>query len=149
VIKANPLSLFSSRIRFKGMVGGKEKGKYLNTSKGLIFPVLWHEPFGLAIIESLFYGCPIFGTPYGSLKELINKDVGYLSTKKSELVESLKYADDFDKKICHEYALENFNSKKMTLEYLNKYHEVLNGHPLNQMEPQLINIQKEKYLAFD
>lgn len=149
VIKACPSSLFSNRIRFKGMVGGVEKERCLNASKGLIFPVLWHEPFGLAIIESLFYGCPIFGTPYGSLKELINKDVGYLSTKKSELAASLKYADDFDKKACHEYALENFNSKKMTLEYLDKYYEVLNGNPLNLIKPQLIEIQKEKYLAFD
>ena len=36
-----------------------EKGEILNSSKGLVFPVLWHEPFGLAIIESLYYGCPV------------------------------------------------------------------------------------------
>ena len=62
---------FSPKVSFAGMVGGVEKDRLLNDSKGLIFPVRWHEPFGIALIESLYYGCPVFGTPYGSLPELI------------------------------------------------------------------------------
>lgn len=46
VLKMGPSYLFSSKVSFKGMVGGKEKENYLNHSKGLIFPVKWHEPFG-------------------------------------------------------------------------------------------------------
>lgn len=57
----------SPRVKFYGMVGGGEKLRLLQGSKGLIFPVRWHEPFGLAIIESLYFGCPVFGTPYGAL----------------------------------------------------------------------------------
>ena len=40
----------SPKIHFAGMVGGEEKLRLLNGSKGLIFPVRWHEPFGLAVI---------------------------------------------------------------------------------------------------
>ena len=69
---------FSPRIRFYGMIGGVKKSQMLNGSKGQIFPVRWHEPFGLAIIESLYFGCPVFGTPYGSLPEIVNNDVGLL-----------------------------------------------------------------------
>ncbi|MGV3510284.1 MAG: hypothetical protein ACO1N7_13415, partial [Sphingobacteriaceae bacterium] len=43
-------------IKFKGMIGGEEKNEVLRQSKGLIFPVLWHEPFGIAITESLYFG---------------------------------------------------------------------------------------------
>ncbi len=53
---------FTKYATFYGMVGGDKKLEILNGSKGLIFPVLWHEPFGLAIIESLYYGCPVLGT---------------------------------------------------------------------------------------
>ena len=67
---------FSTKVGFEGMVGGQTKFDLLNGSKGLIFPVKWHEPFGLAIIESLYFGCPVFGTPYGSLPELVTSDFG-------------------------------------------------------------------------
>ena len=61
----------SRSIHFHGMVGGSEKTGLLNASRGMIFPVRWHEPFGLAVIESLYFGCPVFATPYGALPELV------------------------------------------------------------------------------
>ena len=81
----------------------------------------WHEPFGLAIIESLYYGCPVVGTPYGSLPELVNKQIGFLSIHKSELLQALENIQAFDSVLCHETALENFNSRKMAMAYLEKY----------------------------
>jgi Glycosyltransferase len=65
----------NQHARFHGMLGGDGKNAIINGSKGLVFPVLWHEPFGLAIVESLYFGCPLFGTPYGSLPELMGRKV--------------------------------------------------------------------------
>lgn len=62
---------FWPSIGFHGMVGGALKMQLLAASRGLIFPVRWHEPFGLAIIESMYFGCPVFATPYGAIPELI------------------------------------------------------------------------------
>ncbi|MDN3594220.1 glycosyltransferase [Zunongwangia endophytica] len=149
VLKMGLNYTFSSKVNFKGMIGGKEKERYLNISRGLIFPVLWHEPFGLAIIESLFYGCPVFGTPYGSLSELVINDVGYLSNKKDEIVNSIINSYDFNPKTCSEYAYETFNSKIMALNYLDKYHIVLKGDKLNKTKPQLKKVQETKYLKFE
>jgi len=128
---------FSPRISFEGMVGGIKKEKILNESKGLIFPVKWHEPFGLAIIESLYYGCPVFGTPYGSLPELVNSDVGFLSNCVEELSEAVVNSGSYSSQRCHEYALDEFNSKKMALQYLKKYEIVLNKGFLNEKRPVL------------
>ena len=138
----------SPRIRFYGMVGGIKKFSLLDNSKGLIFPVKWHEPFGLAIIESLYFGCPVFGTPYGSLPEIVNSEVGFLSANSKELQHALENENHFSPKNCHEYAVENFNSKKMALQYLDKYEQVLNGKTLNTVNPSLIEIQTEKFLPF-
>ena len=55
----------SPRIHFHGMVDNVEKQQIIQQSKGLIFPILWDEPFGLCLIESLYYGSPVFGTPEG------------------------------------------------------------------------------------
>lgn len=140
---------FSPKVRFYGMVGGSQKDKLLNGSKGLIFPVRWHEPFGLALIESLYFGCPVFGTPYGSLPEIIKEDIGYLSASMNELADAIKHSSKYSTKRCHEYATDMFNSKIMALSYLEKYNKVLNGEKLNPHPPQLLEIQKAKFLPWN
>jgi len=139
---------FSPRIKFYGMLGGIKKDNLLRYSKGLIFPVRWPEPFGLALIESLYFGCPVFGTPYGSLPEIITKEHGFLSNKKEELAQAILNTESYSRKICHEYALEKFNSQKMALDYLGKYQKVLSGEKLNSLSPKLQEIPKQKLLKW-
>ena len=38
-------------VRFWGDVDNLTKSKVMQTSRGLVFPVTWHEPFGLAVVE--------------------------------------------------------------------------------------------------
>ena len=139
---------FDPRIKFEGLIGGAEKNNLLKGSKGLIFPVLWNEPFGLSIVESLYFGCPVFGTPYGSLTEIIQPKVGITSNSLSALVDAVQNANQFDPKICHEYVMENFTSIHMTNAYLSKYETVLSGHQLNDIAPTLKTVQTEKFLPF-
>lgn len=133
-------------VRFEGMVGGSYKHRLINGSRALLFPVLWHEPFGIALTESLYFGCPVFGTPYGSLPELITPEFGYLSTNRSELLNALKDAESYDRKKCHEYVCDNFSAGKMTQDYLNLYEKVLNGESLNQRPPRLVDKEPSKLL---
>ena len=139
---------FSPKITFHGMVGGRVKDELINGSKGLLFPVRWHEPFGIAIIESLFYGCPVFATPYGSLQELITEDVGFLSSSSKELTNQILMAENYSKARCNEYARETFNSKDMSLKYMEKYEHVISRKFLNAVAPQLKEIQKEPFLPW-
>ncbi|WP_413666035.1 glycosyltransferase [Mucilaginibacter sp. Mucisp86] len=136
-------------VRFKGMVGDEAKSIVMNSSKALIFPVLWHEPFGIAIVESLYFGCPVFGTPYGSLPELVPAEVGLLSASKTELAAGLRNVDSFNKQYCHQYAADNFNIGKMAAAYLALYEQVLNGRALNLVKPELINRDQPKYLPWN
>ena len=129
----------SKYARFYGMVGGEQKNALLRNSKALIFPVLWHEPFGLAIIESLYFGCPVLGTKHGSLPELVTGDVGFLSNSLDELSEAYKNLDDFDRKLCHEYAYDNYNSNVMARNYLKLYEQILNGETINKKVPKFIS----------
>jgi glycosyltransferase involved in cell wall biosynthesis len=138
----------NTNARFKGMVNNDKKSAFLNKSEGLIFPVKWNEPFGLAIIESLYFGCPIFGSKHGSLKELVNNQVGFISNNSSEIVDALKNANSYNKKNCHEYANDTFNSKIMALNYLNKYEKILNGETLNLNNPTILK-QTPRFLEFN
>lgn len=140
---------FDRHVHFHGMKGGEEKNEILRGSKAFIFPVRWHEPFGLALIESLYFGCPVFGTPYGSLPEIVTKDIGFLSAHSDELARALQNSGAFMAKFCHDYAVENFSAEKMMRSYLLKYEKVLNGHTLHTHPPVLKEIQHEKFLPFD
>lgn len=133
------------RVHFFGMVDNITKSEIMNTSKGLIFPILWNEPFGLAIIESLYFGCPIFGTPYGSLKELVFDEVGFLSNKENDLLQAILQSHKYDRKICHQYAIENFNASIMAENYISFYKKVLDGESINFHKPQLLK-EEPKYL---
>jgi glycosyltransferase involved in cell wall biosynthesis len=122
-------------VSFAGMVGGEKKNEALRGSRGLIFPVLWHEPFGLAIIESLYFGCPVVATPYGSLPELVPGSVGFLSDRIADLADAVRDLGSFRRSDCHQWVLENFTSARMADGYQRLYEKVLSGETLNPEAP--------------
>jgi glycosyltransferase involved in cell wall biosynthesis len=128
---------FTPKAKFFGMVGGQEKLNLLNTSRGLIFPVRWHEPFGLAIIESMYFGCPIFSTPYGAIPELVPQQCGELSTSSDKLIQAIRDRE-IDPFVCHQHVVDEFNVKNMMYGYLEKYKIAINGKYLNQKQPCLM-----------
>ena len=124
----------SRRVMFHGMVGGARKNELLNASRGLIFPVRWHEPFGLAVIESLYFGAAVFATPYGALPELVPEPCGVLCANASQLAEAVREHRS-DPQACHLHALRNFNAQRMTSDYLRYYERVAAGETLHRTHP--------------
>lgn len=135
-LKRNPYAYFDRKLRFHGMVGGAQKLDLIRGSAALLFPVRWHEPFGLAITESLYLGCPVIATPYGSLPELITSpEVGVLSDSYATLTQATANLQQFDRQACHELARERFNSQLMAVAYQHCYERVLAGEYLNAVQP--------------
>lgn len=134
-------------VRFRGMVGGDLKNSYLRASKGLIFPVRWHEPFGIALVESLYFGSPVFGTPYGSLPEIVVEGMGVLSDSVNELAGALKDVDGYNRKACYEYVCDRFLVGSMARSYVEMYERVLNGEQLNVERPRL-EVEEGKFLPW-
>lgn len=136
---------FAANARFYGRVGGEQKNYLLNESKALLFPVLWHEPFGLAVIESLYFGCPVFGTPFGSLPELVTKEVGFLSDSYQELAGAAQQLSVYDRKKCHQYVVDLFSAGRMAEDYIKLYERLMNGESLNTARPHVSEVMP-KYL---
>jgi len=137
-------------LKYLGMLGGEAKNKALNRAKALVFPVLWNEPFGLAVIEAMYFGCPVLATPYGSLPELVNEQVGVLSDQADVLIEAAKHLDQFDRRACHDHVLAHFTAQLMTDNYLELYEKVMRGHSLNPKPPvNGGNYDTKKLLPFD
>lgn len=123
------------KARFHGMVDQQYKMQLLRRTEGLVFPVLWHEPFGLAVIEAMYYGNPAFVTAWGSLPELVTPEVGFSSNSESELTEAIKNRGAYKRDVVHEYIRENFNNHRMASHYVQAYEKVLNGETLNSQVP--------------
>lgn len=117
--------------RFHGMVGDVEKNRYLRPARGLIFPVLWNEPFGVAVAEAMYFGCPVFATPYGALPELVTPEVGHLSASLSELADAARAAENYDRRAIHDHWRTHFSARTMALKYLGYYQRILDGETLH------------------
>ena len=142
-------------VRFHGSLQVEGIHALLNQSQALLHPIRWPEPFSLAAIESLYFGCPVIGTPLGVLPELISpggainrpdehahgtvdavySNWGCLSMKTSELTEAVRNVRAFDAHLCHDYAQTTFAAQRMAADYVALYEQVLNGHPLHADAP--------------
>ncbi|NBX75415.1 MAG: glycosyltransferase [Proteobacteria bacterium] len=123
-------------IHWRGMLGGTEKARWISRSEGLLFPVLWNEPFGIAVTEALVSGTPVLATPFGSLKELIDPQVGRICHNYGEFISAAKNLGEFKPKDCRDWALSRFHYREMAKSYLKKYETVLSGKKLNSVSPQ-------------
>lgn len=117
----------SLRIRFHGMVDNAGKRDYICRSRGLVFPVLWDEPFGLCLTESLYYGAPVFGTPRGSLPEIVIPEVGFLDIDEQEIAAHMAEGHYYSPQRCHEYAADIFGAAPMARAYVALYEKALDG----------------------
>lgn len=118
------------------------------TSKLFLFPVLWEEPFGMTIVESMACGTPVVAYARGSVPEVIkdgetgfivnpsNDDIrGNWIIKKAgieglcEAVERI-YSMPEDqyktmRKACRAHVEKNFTVEQMVDNYVKVYEEIL------------------------
>ena len=119
-------------VNYYGMIAGELKNRILGSSKALLFPILWHEPCAISLLEALYFGLPVFGTTYGCLPDLITNEAGFLSNSRHALIDAVKKSGQYNSRKIHDYVCDQFSAKKMAQDYLKKYEIVLNGQTLNQ-----------------
>jgi len=123
-------------VHSHGMVGGQEKLDLLRSCDALLFPVRWHEPFGIAVIEAMSQGLPVIGSRYGSLPELITPETGFLVTSFEELLEKIKNPDRrFDPLVIRKHVEKHFSIRQYSQTYLALYQKVIDGESLTAQQP--------------
>lgn len=122
-------------VSWEGMVGGKEKADILAGARALLFPVIWNEPFGIAVIEALVSGTPVVASRNGSMPELVPETVGFTCGTESEMVAAIERASEIRPSRCREWVLQNFHYQKMAAGYLTIYQCVLDGERINREIP--------------
>lgn len=109
----------------QGTVGGEKKLRMLQNARALLFPIIWEEPFGLAVVEALACGTPVVATPRGALPEIITPEVGVLADSFDELVAGLQNSFRIQPEACRERVLQCFTHRKMAEKYMHYYDLIL------------------------
>ena len=119
-------------IHWEGILDGEKKTGFLSRCSALLFPVLWEEPFGLAVVEALASGTPVLATKRGSLPELVTAEVGALCETDDEFLSAIEKISTFDPKQCREAVMARFHYRNMARSYLALYEKILSGEKINQ-----------------
>ena len=124
--------LFGSDDKWVGLVDQKQKARFLIEGKAMLFPLLWNEPFGLVITESLVSGTPVFAHPYGSVPELLEFAPQCLMKSEDDWKNALTGKIQMpNPKQCRDWVLAHFDQVSMTKNYLKLYEKIANGRNLS------------------
>lgn len=112
----------TGRITYVGPVGGRDKAALLAEARGLLFPTLWPEPFGLVAIEAMVSGTPVLGTFNGALPEIVvHGETGFLARRPSETLQQLGQLQALDPHACRAHVVRHFTADRMAGDYLRLY----------------------------
>lgn len=83
----------------------------------------WEEPFGLVAAEALACGTPVAAIDRGALREILDDDVGALSTGVSpdRLAAAIEAALRCDRRACRDRAVDHFGASVMARQYVTAY----------------------------
>jgi glycosyltransferase involved in cell wall biosynthesis len=117
-------------VSFLGWQTGEELASAIASSRMIVVPSAWKEPFGLVAIEAMMNGRPVIVTDRGGLPELIEPGIsGYvvqpgevleLATRMSQLLEDDELAQKMGQ-AGFSRANENFSMQAAALNYVKVY----------------------------
>jgi len=116
-------------IEYVGEADHAAKNELLGNSLAMLFPIQWHEPFGLVMVESMACGTPVLALPGGSVAEVVKPGVsGTICGSVDELADAAKSAS-FDAAEVRRYVENNFSLDRMVTHYIGLYEELIHGRP--------------------
>lgn len=113
-------------ISWAGEVDQRQKVELLSSSRALLFPIQWEEPFGLVMIESMLVGTPVIAYACGAAPEVVEDGVtGFLVHSLDEMCRRMRDVAGIDRKACRARARERWSAARMAREYAALYLEAI------------------------
>jgi glycosyltransferase involved in cell wall biosynthesis len=113
-------------VEMVGEVGDFEKQELLGNALGLLFPIDWPEPFGLAMIEAMACGTPIIAYRCGSIPEVIDEGVtGFIVNSREEAVEAVLKLPQLSREKCRQVFEQRFSATRMAHDYVEIYKSLI------------------------
>ncbi|CAN7639590.1 glycosyltransferase family 4 protein [Mesorhizobium amorphae] len=116
------------RIDYVGEIAEGEKAEFLGRAAGLLFPIDWPEPFGLAPIEAMACGTPSIAWNCGALPEIIDQGVtGFVVNSMDEAVAAVPALLQLERRKVRAAFEKRFSAERMARDYVAAYARLLAG----------------------
>ena len=114
------------RVVYLGSVGPGERATILGGSAALLHPILFAEPFGLSVVESMICGTPVVAYRKGSMAEVVDEGLtGRLVTDVDQAVTAVAGIAGLDRAACRARARARFSADRMVDDYLAIYRKLV------------------------
>jgi len=111
---------------FIGSADPEARNRLLGKARALLHPILFNEPFGLSVIESMACGTPVIAFDKGSMPELIEYGrTGFLVNTVDEAIAAVSRIGDIDRAGCRRHVERHFTTERMVDEYIAVYEKIL------------------------
>ena len=116
----------SSKIKYLGEISQEELSEFYGQAKACLYPILWEEPFGLIMAESMACGTPVIAFDRGSAKEVIkNGKTGFVVKDIEEMIKAIKKIDQIKREDCRKWVEKRFSIGRMVDDYERIYREII------------------------
>src|SRR5258708_7524906 len=113
-------------VEYIGEISDAEKSNFLGNAAGLIFPIAWREPFGLAMIEAMACGTPVIAFRRGSVPEVVDDGVtGFIVEDEAQAAAAARRLHQIDRARNRHVFEARFTARRMTEDYLNVYRRLI------------------------
>lgn len=124
----------NEKIKYIGEVSCQKLINLYQNAIATLYPIEWHEPFGLIMVESMACGTPVVVFNLGSAKEVVKNEktgfvVPFLDEKGQKNLKQFERAVNMvnciKRKNCRQWVEENFSVEKMVKNYEKIYYQIL------------------------
>jgi glycosyltransferase involved in cell wall biosynthesis len=113
-------------VEYIGEINDDQKGEFLGNAAGLLFPIAWSEPFGLAMIEAMACGTPVIAMRNGSVPEVVEEGItGFVVESEEEAVAAISRLPELSRDVVRRTFERRFSARRMAEDYLEVYSELI------------------------
>lgn len=114
------------RIQYLGEVNHAQKADLLAKAAVTVFPIIWDEPFGLGMLESMASGTPVIAMNCGPVPDIIaDGKSGFICSTINEFVHKIPAALQLNRADCRQQVEALFHPTHMVSQYEQTYRQMM------------------------
>jgi glycosyltransferase involved in cell wall biosynthesis len=113
-------------VEYIGEINDGQKSEFLGNAAGLLFPIAWPEPFGIAMIEAMACGTPVIAMRNGSVPEVVDDGkTGFIVESEDQAVAAVHKLASLDRRTVRGIFETRFSARRMAEDYVSVYERLI------------------------